>query len=87
MTRPDFSARSDFARPDCDRPEGLMADLTGCDRAARVGAPSVQATAQPTAQMNRLPNRRALAVLDQMFGYYDMEERAEIVDCSYDAAA
>lgn len=41
----------------------------------------------PAATIRRLPNRRALAVLDQMFGYYDAEDRAEVVDLSYDSFA
>lgn len=41
-------------------------------------------TVQP---VTRLPNRRALAVLDQMFGYYDPIERTESVDLSYDHVA
>lgn len=64
-----------------NRLEGLMADLIGRNRPART-APVV-----PDVLPNRLPNRRALAVLDQMFGYYDMEERTEIADFSYDSAA
>ena len=74
-------ARIDMTRTDLDtdlRPEGLMADLEGCDRSAR---PPVAPAAI------RLPNRRALAVLDQMFGYYDAEARPEMVDLSYDDAA
>ena len=62
-----------------ERPEGLMADLAGCDRAAR---PAFAASS-----LRQLPNRRALAVLDQMFGYYDMDIRPDTVDSSYDAAA
>ena len=61
-----------------DRPAGLMADLDICDRAAR---------APVTTAPSRLPNLRALAVLDQMFGYYEMQERPDTVDSSYDAAA
>ena len=35
----------------------------------------------------RLPNRAALAVLAQMYGYHDQDERAETVDLSYDDLA
>lgn len=58
-----------------DRPAGLMADLEICDRSARNTAP------------RRLPNTRALAVLDQMFCYYEPQERPETADSSYDVAA
>ena len=37
--------------------------------------------------VTRLPNRRALTVLDQMFCYYDPIERTESIDLSYDDAA
>ena len=41
----------------------------------------------PAARLHRLPNRRALAVLDEMFAYYEPQERDESVDLGYDAFA
>lgn len=39
------------------------------------------------AEVTRLPNRRALAVLDQMYGYFDQSDAVETADLSYDDVA
>lgn len=37
--------------------------------------------------VTHLPNRRALAVLDQMYAYHDQDRLIETVDLSYDDVA
>ena len=44
----------------------------------------LEACARP---VRRLPNLRALAVLDQMFAYHDMEEPVGRFSSAYDSAA
>ena len=73
MTPPTFD--QDFA----DRPDSMM-DLLA-DHAIKA-AP----VAQP-APVRHLPNRRALAVLDQMYAYHDQEPLTDVVDFGYDDAA
>lgn len=58
---------------DYDRPDPMM-DLLA-DHTIRA------------ARVTRLPNRRALAVLDQMFAYHDQTPAVEKADLTYDHAA
>lgn len=44
-------------------------------------------TAAVKPAVTRLPNRRALAALDQLFGYYDQQPQQKAVDLSYDDVA
>lgn len=39
------------------------------------------------AAVNRMPNRRGLAALEQMFGYFDQDAQIKAVDLSYDHIA
>ena len=39
------------------------------------------------AEVTHLPNRRALSVLDQMYGYFDQSDAVETADLSYDDVA
>ncbi len=40
-----------------------------------------------TRSVQRLPNRRALAVLDQMYAYHDAEPPVGAAETAYDVAA
>lgn len=40
-----------------------------------------------TRPVRRLPNRRALAVLEQMYAYHDVEQPVGAAETAYDAAA